>query len=204
MRKTNIDKLKEIYTKIDEYNKNIIDTHLSDEIKNKKYIYSIEPTKNGYTSKEWEIEKISVSYDNGSEDIFSPMIKGKNITKNDVINFENYYNNIQLATPNISFYIKHIYNNGNSESLSIAELSKINGKDFAFNKEDLTEEIERKNKIYEEIYKSRDGYTACSYCGKQTPNEKIVNKIIYMNKSKIKLPFCSDYCAYCMQCASEG
>ena len=75
----------------------------------------------------------------------------------------------------------------------------------AFSLEELQPRIEKLQREYDEKYAPREGYTPCAYCGKQTPNNKLIRRDIYthggIHKTKC---FCSNQCADNEQMAHEG
>ena len=94
----------------------------------------------------------------------------------------------------------------------------IPSKGIAFNEEDLKGESERRN----ELYAPKENHTACCYCRKQTPNDKLIESTIigrgrkqvwndwknrYEDKACVtqdKLKFCSGNCAGNEQMSREG
>jgi hypothetical protein len=76
--------------------------------------------------------------------------------------------------------------------------------DLAWQAEDLSAEIARRR----ELYAPRDGHTACGYCQKQRPTDKLVSKTIFYRDrggSRTKVgQYCSDQCGYYDQCGHEG
>jgi hypothetical protein len=63
---------------------------------------------------------------------------------------------------------------------------------------------EEANRQWHEDHDPRPGHFECNYCRKQTPNEKMVRRNIFVNRGVQSRCFCSDQCATHDQFASEG
>lgn len=173
-----------------------------------KALYELYVTKDHkYFAKKWDVAKVGVIFDGH----FQPSIK-KRASEQDLLALSNYFDAIKGKVGEIIFICEIIDNIGH-HSVGVT-LDSVDDKYWSFTEEGLSAEIERKNREYEEFYKPREGYTACSYCRKQVPNDKIVMRTIigraWDNRSgkqvvtSVSLPFCSDKCAYNEQCAREG
>ena len=75
----------------------------------------------------------------------------------------------------------------------------------AFSMEELQPKVDALQKEYDEKYAPREGYTPCAYCGKQTPNDKLVKRDIYTYGGvPVTKYFCSAECAINEQMAYGG
>ena len=75
----------------------------------------------------------------------------------------------------------------------------------AFSMEELQPKVDALQKVYDENYAPREGYTPCAYCGKQTSNDKLVKRDIYTYGGvPVTKYFCSAECAINEQMAHEG
>lgn len=75
----------------------------------------------------------------------------------------------------------------------------------SFSMEEMQPKIDRLQEEYEAMYAPREGYTPCAYCGKQTPNDKLVKREIYTYGGvPVTKYFCSVECAINEQMAHEG
>ena len=141
-----------------------------------------------------------------------------------------YYNIEKRPSKNlISEYLEYIEKTKKSEvvvfvdykdfgrgSFKFKEL--VENKLFSFNEEDLKEESIRRK----EVYGSREGFTPCGYCGKQTADSELIERTIigrgrkevynswkkrYESKACVtetKMKFCSAQCAGNDQMSREG
>ena len=163
--------------------------------------------------KEIELTKFSIGYIENGRNIYAPYFdKEKRPSKQLIEVFNEYIEKIKITTPTI--YVN--YKDFGSGAYKFNEITPEKG--LAFNPEDLKMESERRN----EIYAPKENHTACAYCGKQTPNDKLVNKNIigrgrkqtwnswkgrYEDKACVTetmLSFCSGTCAGNEQMSREG
>jgi len=163
--------------------------------------------------KEIEITGSHVGYVFTDRNIWAPHYdKDKRPSKNLVAAYWEYVENIKTAEQVI--YID--YRDMGSGCFKYIDL--INEPHFAFNESDLKEESER----LKGIYAPKENHTACGYCGKQTPDDKVVTSTIigrgrkevwnswkgrYENKSCTtheQMKFCSGTCAGNEQMSREG
>lgn len=138
--------------------------------------------------------------------------KEKRPSKNLIISYMEYIESIKIAQQ-----IAYIdYRDSGSGAFKYSDL--VNEPHFAFVESDLKEESERLNSIYA----PKENHTACGYCGKQTPDDKLVHDTIigrgrkqvwnswksrYENKACVThepMKFCSGTCAGNEQMSREG
>ena len=75
----------------------------------------------------------------------------------------------------------------------------------SFSMEEMQPQIDRLQEEYEAMYAPREGYSPCAYCRKQTPNDKLVKRDIYIYGGvPVTKYFCSAECAINEQMAHEG
>lgn len=174
-------------------------------------IYSVDKTRGVKIDKPTKWDVVNISYD--ITNVFSPFldlpIVKKRATSKNVESIKKYYNEL-AKNGDIVFTIRRNTNYGYISCC--VPLNSINNDRFSFNKNGLDETIKKHNEEYHRLFKPKDGYTACEYCGKQTPNDKLVReKIIYQDYKNGKKcvvthdgVFCSDECAHNEQCSREG
>lgn len=163
-----------------------------------------------YDAEEWDIYDIGVLVKFNGRPLLVPRINKRASHKDldGILEFEN-----KIKGKDISFRVlitisKNTEKVGKWYSSADYERDFIANHNCAFSLEALQPEIQHRIEEWEKYYKPKDGYTACAYCGKQTPNDKIVWATIYGRwcgtLTEQKLPFCSKDCASNEQCAREG
>lgn len=65
----------------------------------------------------------------------------------------------------------------------------------SFSMEEMQPQIDRLQEVYEAMYAPREGYSPCAYCGRQTPNDKLIERGIWINGTLVYKSFCSLECA---------
>ena len=170
---------------------------------------------------ECEVTSMSVSYiDDTGITIFYPHIKDKfRYSIKDIEILQEYFDKIKNAKYEIWYYLSFTEKYVNR----IGEISygtcrggikytQIDNKEYSPNKQDClnykhqfeNEQRELKKKYYTQ----KEGYTACDYCMKQVPTDKLFRKTI-ISRTRIQgvmqvvsqeMNFCSAECAYYMQC----
>lgn len=164
----------------------------------------------GYDVEEWDITNIEVSPKLNGRLLHIPCINKRASRKDldDILEFENKIKGKDATFSVVILIERREDGSGTWYSSVDYERDIIIHHDCAFSPEALQPEIQRRTEEWEKYYKPRDGYTACAYCGKQTPNDKIVWATIYGRwfgtLTEQKLPFCSKDCASNEQCAREG
>lgn len=163
--------------------------------------------------KEIQITGSQLGYIVEGRNIYPPYYdKAKRPSKNVIISYLEYIESIKTAQQ--IAYIN--YRDMGSGAFKYIDL--INEPHFAFNESDLKEESER----LKSIYGPKENHIACGYCGKQTPDEKLVHSTIigrgrkevwnswksrYENKACVThepMKFCSGTCASNEQMSREG
>lgn len=163
--------------------------------------------------KEIQITGNHLGYLVDGRNIYPPYYdKKKRPSKSLIIAYFEYVENIKTAKK--VAYIN--YRDNGSGAFKYNDL--ITEPHFTFNESDLKEESER----LKSIYGPKDNHTPCGYCGKQTPNDKIINSTIigrgrkeiwnswkrrYENKAVVThepMKFCSGTCAGNEQMSREG
>ena len=162
------------------------------------------------------VEKVLISY-NGVG--LRPKIN-KRCTKQNIEELKHYFEQIKNSSYRLLYFVNKVSKYGTT---SYAVDSKdINGIEYAY----TAKELEPAKKAWEEewrkYYAPREGYTACSRCLKQIPNNKIIYRVIFgtgrkqvfdswikrfVSKAyvtKENMPFCSEECAHSEQCSMEG
>lgn len=169
---------------------------------------AFDKNKDKYVPVRWDIENIKISFG-----FFrcQPTIN-KRATDKDILAIKEYFGEIKKCKMFLVYYVKR--KDSYSVTSRIIRDIDIDNKKYSFTENGLDDEIERKNKEYEEVYKPREGYTACAYCRKQVPNDKLIKKaIIGRGWDRIRhkqivtrevLSFCSGECAFNEQCSREG
>lgn len=196
---------RKIENEIKEYEESLINFFANHE---NKTIYELSFDKDKYISVKWDIQKISVFYGHNKN---QPKIN-KRATDKDIKLIKEYFEEIKNTKCVIIYHVKNKDKYGvNSRGISHYD---IDNKKYSFTENGLDDEIARKNKEYEEVYKPREGYTACAYCRKQVPNDRLIKKtIIGRGWDRIQqkqvvtrevLSFCSSECAFNEQCSREG
>lgn len=197
-------KLKEIEIK---------ETHLSDFFKTIEMPNQLFKITHIGDIKEIELQGFSIGYIENQRLIYAPYIeKGKRPSKVFIEEYSNFLERIEKAEKVL--YVN--YKDFGSGAYKYDEI--IPSKGLAFNKIDLKDESNRRN----ELYAPKENHTACSYCKKQTPNDKLIEKTIigrgrkdvynnYKNRweskacvTEDKLKFCSGICAGNEQMSREG
>jgi hypothetical protein len=163
--------------------------------------------------KEIELQGFSIGYLENERLIYAPYIEsGKRPSKIFIVTYSEFLERIEKAVKILFLNYKDI----GSGAYKYNEI--IPSKGLAFNEIDLKDESERRN----ELYAPKDNHTACCYCHKQTPNDKLIEstiigrgrkqtwnswKNIYEDKACVtqdKLKFCSVSCAGNEQMSREG
>lgn len=201
--------LKEVKKLINSYNKKMIKSLLTNEIKSIKHIYAIGVKNNANIVEELEVIDYDVVYYLNDKFLSKPETLFKNsVSRSDVENFKFYYEQIKIATPVIvyicsqevedSFYIlKHI----------IAKY--IDDKNYSYNRKNIEEIVNEKNEALKKFKEEREmklnnGYVQCAYCGKYILKSEAIEKYVWINHSKDKEMFCSDECAKYREMGAEG
>lgn len=163
--------------------------------------------------KEIELQGFSIGYLENDKLIYAPYIElGKRPSKVLIEYYSEFLDRIEKSEKIL--YVN--YKDFGSGAYKYNEI--IPSKGLAFKEIELKDESERRI----EIYAPREGYTACCYCSKQTPNDKLIESTIigrgrkqvwnswknrYEDKSCVtqdKLKFCSGTCAGNEQVSREG
>ncbi len=166
----------------------------------------------------WEIESRAIIFDDVRES--PPEIKQR-ATALMVDSIIAYFNRLQASEKkSVLFLVRR--KDGTLNTSSGIRMENVDGKRYAFNREDLEEAAIQKKEEYERLYKPREGYTACQYCKKQVPNDKLVKRRIigrglkrvynswkgrFENKAVVTqedMHFCSGECALNEQMSREG
>lgn len=210
---SNTEIVNNIFKSIDEYIES-----LKDSIPNVDKIYSIDGSERtpNHSIKEWSVDRKFVDFikkdSNGSiEYIWQPPVKRTNrrYTKQNIQDLQKFFDLLKdketIKKIGYHIFIKQDNEFGYSSISSYAYFKDIDDKHYSFSKENLEPKIKELDKLYKDLYIPREGYTACTYCGKQIPNDKIIYRDIYAYEGmKKKLPFCSEECAWHQQDANEG
>jgi hypothetical protein len=180
MRKTNNDKYVEFILLLNEKKNNYIEQNLG---KNKPTkFYSAYP--NGIF--ESNIRKYSVK---GKREPYSSSKKITNVT---LKQFEEY---LEIFDNDEKIIYLHCSSDNNTPSFTLEGTHKINelleNPKYSFNKEDLIEY----QKELSEKYSPRDGYVPCSYCGKQTPIDKLIKGEVITRTFGCVVKKIRDYCS---------
>lgn len=163
--------------------------------------------------KEIELQGFYVGYLENNRLIYAPYIEsGKRPTKIFIDAYSEFLERIQKSEKILFVNYKDF----GSGAFKYNEI--LPSKGLAFNEIDLKDESERRN----ELYAPKENHTACCYCRKQTPNDKIIESTIigrgrkqvwndwkkrYEDKACVtqdKLKFCSGTCAGNEQMSREG
>jgi hypothetical protein len=184
MRKTNKDKYDELALLLDD-KKNLYIKQTLGKDKPSKF-YCVYP--NGIF--ESNIEKYSVK---GKKE---PYFFSKKITNVILKQFEDY---LEMFDNDEKIIYIHYSSDNNTPFFTVKGMYKFNEilekPSYSFNKEDLIE----LQKELSEKYSPKDGYAPCSYCGKQTPIDKLIKKEIITRTfggivKKVR-DYCSGVCA---------
>ena len=212
MKKSNAQIFREIESEIQNYEKGIIDSLMTEEEKKATHVYTykFDREEEKYVIEEWDIDEIAIYYEPYVGNC--PKIN-KRASERDIKSIQKYFSDIKEADKEIRFFIIKRHKLG--KSLYSTNLDDLrNGNEYTFTKEALMPLIEHKNKEWVEYYKPREGYTPCAYCHKQVPNDKIIKREILtigydqrLHKQvlvTLTKDFCSGQCAFNEQCANEG
>lgn len=173
----------------------------------------------------WKVDKIELTLPQEYRSRFweRPQI-GKRAQRKDVEKITAYFSFIQKIRDKfeLSYFISCKHERGVTlSSVRYSDLTKEDG-EYTCYYDKAEAECQRRMERYETYYKPREGYTACTYCQKQVPNNRVVYKTIigiglkrvydslhgrWINKKVVttqRLPFCSGECAYNEQCSREG
>ena len=75
----------------------------------------------------------------------------------------------------------------------------------SFSMEEMQPQIDRLQEEYDAMYAPREGYSPCAYCKKQTPDDQLIYRDIYLYRGgPARMAFCSYECAVYEQMAHEG
>lgn len=214
MKKNKTQIFRNIESEIKNYEDSIINSLLTEDEKKatKLYTYKFDRKEEKYVPEEWVITKIEVIFGHIKDRPIRPKIN-KRASEKDIILLRNYFSWIKNNNKDIFFYIERCYSSGKILSgVGLSSIKEVG--DYAFTVEALEPIMEKKTKRWIELYKPREGYTACAYCGKQVPIEKVVkHKIIGRGWDERRhkqvvteqiMEFCSGECAFNEQCAREG
>lgn len=204
MKETKTSIYRKLETDVNEYKKSLIGDYTVENY-NKLYETVI---KNGiYSIDTWDVYRIYLLFNNSYKS--QPSIN-KRASDIDIIKLSEYFDEIKHSYHEIVFMMRQRDNIGTT--LRSVKLKEIDDKKYSFSKDLLSSTLPSLQAAYDELYKPRDGYTACAYCGKQTKNEEVYMAPIMKRErmygvlmsTRIVLPFCSKQCALNEQYANEG
>lgn len=205
MPKSNKEKVNSIKKQIDEFKTKLINEY--EEVKNIKFIYQL-----AYPYTDNEIQKMKVS---GIDIVFSkdfynnfhePAEKQR-YRASDVAEWKDWFEHMKVSDYDLQF--ECIYSSDYGLDNACLTECFVNYKELCKGEYFFSDEIAAKEKGSElhEIYGHKEGYTPCTHCFKQIPDDRIIWKDIIMIKNqkvvRIREPFCSEKCAADEQSAVE-
>lgn len=204
MKETKTSIYRKLETDVNEYKKRLIGNYT---VENYNKLYETVIRKGIYSIDTWDIYRTYLLFDDCYRT--QPSIN-KRASEIDIMKLTEYFDEIKRSDHEIVFMMRQRDNIGTT--LRSVKLKEIDNKKYSFSKDLLSSTLPSLQAVYDELYKPREGYTACAYCGKQTKNEELYmapimkRERIYgvLRSTRVVLPFCSKQCAVNEQYANEG
>ena len=202
---SNKEKINSIRKQIDEFKAKLINEY--EEAKNIKFIYQLVHPYTDNEIQKMKVSGIDIVFSKDFYNNFHEPAEKQRYRASDVAEWKDWFEHMKVSDYDLQF--ECIYSTDYGLDNACLTECFVNYKELCKGEYFFSDEIAAKEKGSElhEIYGHKEGYTPCTHCFKQIPDDRIIWKDIIMIKNqkvvRIREPFCSEKCAADEQSAVE-